>query len=157
MSCTKCHNEPQKRNSRKGLCATCTKEDDAEKARKRAAAQAKRLKAQRNPAQCRCGCGEDCRTGATYATKAHRIEHTRRLKAEAKAHRQTPRPPKPERHQKMQTMPVAASKRMFEAHPITDIQPTPGTEVRKLANPFWRPSLRNLFGDDNGQTWNAAD
>ena len=101
MICTKCKEKPQKPNSRKGLCDPCTVEDTLAKARVRAADQYRRRMADVIVVLCACGCGEKCRSGATYATKQHRETHERETRQK---HRQPRAYDKPPASQKMQRM-----------------------------------------------------
>lgn len=101
MTCIKCKEKPQKPNSRKGLCDPCTVEDTLAKARLRAADQHRRRMADAVVVLCACGCGERCRSGATYATKQHRETHERETRQK---HRQPRAYEKPPASQKMQRM-----------------------------------------------------
>ena len=101
MTCIKCKENPQKSNSRKGLCDGCTKDDNAAKSRLRAAEQHRRRMADVIVVLCACGCGEKCRSGATYATKQHRETHERETRQK---HRQPRAYEKPPASQKMQRM-----------------------------------------------------
>ena len=153
MNCTNCKTKPQKKNSRKGLCAECTREDDLAKARLRAADQTRRLQSQRDTRLCACGCGERCRSGASYATKQHRLTHQRETKEK---HRQPRVYPKAEHDRKLKHLPFV-ERRQNELAPKPEPVQVEGIEIRRVASPLWRPTLRNLFGDDSGQSWNAAD
>jgi hypothetical protein len=65
---------------------------------------------------CACGCGEKCRSGATYATKQHREAHERETRQK---HRQPRAYEKPPASQKMQRM-SKVEKRAVEVVPVLD-------------------------------------
>jgi hypothetical protein len=116
MNCINCKERPQKPNSRKGLCDPCTVEDTLAKARLRAADQHRRRMADAIVVMCACGCGQKCRSGATYATKQHREAHERETRQK---HRQPRAYEKPPASQKMQRM-SKVEKRAVEVVPVLD-------------------------------------
>jgi hypothetical protein len=118
MTCTKCKEKPQKLNSRKGLCEACTVEDTLAKARIRAAEQHRRRMADTIVVLCACGCGERCRSGATYATKQHRETHERETREK---HRQPRSYDKPPQSQKLQRM-TKVEKREVVVLPVLDTE-----------------------------------
>jgi hypothetical protein len=118
MTCTKCKQQPQKLNSRKGLCEACTVEDTLAKARIRAAKQHRRRMADTIVVLCACGCGERCRSGATYATKQHRETHERETREK---HRQPRSYDKPPQSQKLQRM-TKVEKREVVVLPVLDTE-----------------------------------
>jgi hypothetical protein len=118
MTCVKCKEKPQKPNSRKGLCDACTTEDTLAKARLRAADQHRRRMAEVEVVLCACGCGERCRSGATYATKQHRETHERETREK---HRQPRSYDKPPQAQKLQRM-TKVEKKAVDVLPVLDTE-----------------------------------
>lgn len=116
MNCINCKERPQKPNSRKGLCDPCTVEDTLAKARLRAADQHRRRMADVIVVLCACGCGEKCRSGATYATKQHRETHERETRQK---HRQPRAYEKPPASQKLHRM-SKVEKSEVEVLPVLD-------------------------------------
>lgn len=101
MNCVKCKDKPQKPNSHKGLCEACTVEDTLAKARLRAADQHRRRMADAIVVLCACGCGERCRSGASYATKQHRETHERETREKHRQPRSYDKPPQAQKLQRM--------------------------------------------------------
>lgn len=152
--CIVCKKKPSVVNSTKGLCGECGTANRIKKSRERAKLQTERLKKNRPAAAiCLCGCGLECRSGASYAKKEHRDQHE---KAQRQAHRQPRAYSRPEQSRKMNSVPKADRK-------VEVISPKPepvnvaGVEVKKVSNLYCRPTLRNFFGDENGKEWSAVD
>lgn len=75
-------------------------------------------------------------------------------------HRQPHRPPKPQPHQKFRVE-FSKPKKPPLAEVVAVLKPqavnVENSDVKRVENQFQRATLRNLFGDSEGNCWNAVD
>lgn len=162
--CKRCGVAERSLKSSRGFCVSCSFNFKEESRRLANAKYRKKLKEARPVRLCACGCGRPCtdRTRWLYATDkcAETMESQKRnarqraKRAEqAKAERKYTqyRPAK-----KVQDRPYAESREaVAQAEPPRPVD-VRGHTVTRVPS-FGRPGLRNLFGDDQGRTWSAAD
>lgn len=155
--CLHCQEKPPRPKSRLCLCDECTQADKLAKARVRAQKHAANKQA--SGKVCICGCG-----GAVLAGKRHKYaSNACHLKTMAQTRKARPRmapiesrkpkkaaapPPRPYADSKADTAPPK---------PVAIIVPPHVTVTRIPSPPVFARGLRNLFGDENGQTWSAVD
>lgn len=161
--CLHCGEKPPKPNSRLCLCEGCTQADKLAKARVRARNHVKNKQA--SGKVCICGCG-----GAVLAGKRHKYaSRSCHLKALAQRNRDKPKAApfeasKPKRatatpvkmYNQPKERPYAEPR---ESGPKAEviIVPPHVTVTRIPPSPVFGRGLRNLFGDENGNTWSAVD
>lgn len=168
--CARCVVKPRLLTSKYGLCRECSEEN------KKASIKAAnhrwylRKKSQELPPAppCKCGCGKpvEDRRRRLYATKecmekVSNAKHIAKQKAARGAAKKAAPKPKPkfvERDPKrVQERPYAESRPITELKPEVIIVPPHVTVTRIAPPPVFARGLRNLFGDENGQTWCAVD
>lgn len=159
--CFSCRKQPRQGGSR--LCLKCAAKRKVDARRKR------RQDANNNLPEkvCKCGCGQVFKSKVrNYYSNACRLTSY----SQKQKRNYTPRPPQPKRHKRgpsetpMKSLAdtrVKRAKREIEevvAKKLETIITPEGLTITKIAAFGWcARGLRNLFGDESGATWNAAD
>ena len=165
--CFRCEVKPRLLTSKFGLCRECS--DDHRKESIKAANHRWYLRKKANekpPAlPCSCGCGvilED-RRRKKYATKEcmERADNDRRKVQQRAERARIAKAAEARQPKKVQERPYAEARVQVKpaAHPKSDVVIVPShvTVTRIPPSPVFGRGLRNLFGDENGNTWSAID